>query len=67
MNEKYREISDTAAIEGAMRIIAGFLDRFEAPTCIEQQEIVSRAYAWLNAYENDDFRNFAAKAINKNT
>ena len=34
----------------ACKIINGFLDRFEEPTCIEQQEVVSQALAWLRNY-----------------
>ena len=43
-------LAQDAQLENACRIIEGFLDRFEAPTCIEQQEVVSQALAWLRNY-----------------
>jgi hypothetical protein len=60
MNTYQRELSDCAAKDSAANIINGFLNRFEAPTCVEQALIVSAANAWLEAYESDDFRSFAA-------
>jgi hypothetical protein len=60
MNSFQRELSDCAAKDSAANIINGFLNRFEAPTCVEQALIVSAANAWLEAYEADDFRSFAA-------
>lgn len=78
MNPHQREISDCAAKDSAANIINGFLNRFEAPTCVEQALVVSSANAWLEAYEADDFRSlasstaansylpFAGKAISQN-
>lgn len=60
MNQYQRELSDCAAKDSAANIINGFLNRFEAPTCVEQALVVSSANAWLKAYEADDFRSFAA-------
>jgi hypothetical protein len=59
---------NTYAEHEAAKIINGFLDRFEAPTCIEQQEVVSQAEAWLRNYHKTtgQFRTFAAKAISQN-
>jgi len=56
MNPYQRELSDCAAKDSAANIINGFLNRFAAPTCIEQAIVVSAANAWLEAYEADDFR-----------
>jgi hypothetical protein len=60
MNTYQRELSDCAAKDSAANIINGFLNRFLAPTCAEQALIVAAANAWLQAYEADDFRSFAA-------
>ncbi len=62
MNPYQRELSDCAAKDSAANIINGFLNRFAAPTCIEQALVVSSANAWLEAYEADDFRSPEQKA-----
>lgn len=35
----------------AKAIISGFLSRFPAPECVEQQDIVNHAEDWLKEYE----------------
>lgn len=35
----------------AKAIISGFLSRFPAPECVEQQDIVNHAEEWLKDYE----------------
>jgi hypothetical protein len=62
MNSFQRELSDCAAKDSAANIINGFLNRFEAPSCMEQAIVVSAANAWLEAYEADDFRSPEQKA-----
>lgn len=51
----------------ACKIINGFLDRFEEPTCYEQQEVVSQAMAWLKNYQCDTFAGKAILQQNQNT
>lgn len=35
----------------AKAIISGFMSRFEAPSCREQQEVVDKANEWLEMYD----------------
>ena len=41
----------------AKAIISGFLSRFPAPECVEQQEVVTQAEDWLKSYALEQTNN----------
>ena len=46
---------ENKALEEARAIISGFMERWEAPTCVEQSDIAEAAKVWLKNHDaNDD-------------